>query len=273
MSEERLQKLIAAAGIASRRGAEALIEAGRVTVDGRVASLGERADPGTSTVAVDGRPISMSADLVHLACNKPAGVTSTVRDRHAGRTVVDLVPADLLPRGGRLYPVGRLDRESEGLLLLTNDGPWAERVIHPRFGLEREYAVALARPLDRAQIRALETGVVLEEGLGRLLSLRLASATETARLGAVVGLPIAAGLTSYRVTLGQGWKRQVRRMFLGVGAPVARLVRVRIGPLRLGDLRAGDVRPLTAGEVRELGRAERGSEGRIPQASRSLTGG
>lgn len=259
MSEERLQKLIAAAGIASRRGAEALIEAGRVTVDGRVATLGERADPTTSTVAVDGRPISVPVGLVHLACHKPAGVTSTVRDRHAGRTVIDLVSPDLRPRGTRLYPVGRLDRDSEGLLILTNDGPWAERVIHPRFGLEREYAVALGRPLDGDQVRALGSGVALEEGLGRLLGLRLASAAETARLATVIAAPVEPGLAWYRATLGQGWKRQIRRMFVGVGAPVVRLVRVRIGPLRLGDLRTGEVRPLTPAEVRELGRAEHGS--------------
>lgn len=256
MSEERLQKLIAAAGIASRRGAEALIEAGRVTVDGRMATLGERADPATSSIEVDGRAIAAPADLIHLACHKPAGVTSTVRDRHAGRTVVDLVPPDLLPRGGRLYPVGRLDRDSEGLLLLTNDGPWSERVIHPRFGLEREYAVGLARPLDNAQVDALRGGIGMEEGVARLLGLRLASATETARLAAIVAPAPGPGITWYRATLGQGWKRQIRRMFGAVGAPVVRLVRVRIGPLRLGDLPSGGIRPLTRAEVRSLGRAE-----------------
>ncbi|HYM84026.1 MAG TPA: pseudouridine synthase [Candidatus Dormibacteraeota bacterium] len=254
MSDERLQKLLAAAGVASRRRAEALIEAGRVTVDGRVAALGDRADPGVSAIAVDGRPIRSSAPLVHLACHKPTGVTSTVADRHAARTVLDLVPPDLRPAGGRLYPVGRLDRDSEGLLLLTNDGPWSEHVIHPRYGVEREYAVALARPLEPAALDGLAAGIDLEEGRAQLSGLRLASAAETARLMALVDPRPAPGLAWYRATLGQGWKRQLRRMFAAVGVPVVRLVRVRIGPVRLGDMRSGTVRPLRPDEVRALAR-------------------
>jgi 23S rRNA pseudouridine2605 synthase len=252
--EERLQKLIAAAGLGSRRDAEDLIRAGRVTVDGRVATLGERADPAVVEIAVDGRRLPAPEPRVHLACHKPPGVTSTVRDRHAGRTVLDLVPAELRPGGSRLYPVGRLDRDSEGLLLLTNDGPWADRVIHPRYGLEREYAVAIGRPLVGAQVAMLEAGIELEEGRAVLLGLRLASAAETARLAGLLEPGVSPGLTWYRVTLGQGRKRQIRRMFLAAGAPVRRLARVRIGPLRLGSLGAGDVRALSPAEVRELGR-------------------
>ncbi len=144
MPAERLGKVLAAAGVASRRAADALVEAGRVTVDGRTARLGEKADPALQVVAVDGHPIGASAPSpVHVALHKPAGVTSTVADRHAARTVLELVPPGLVQRGTRLYPVGRLDLDSEGLLVLTNDGAWTERVLHPRHGVEREYAVAV----------------------------------------------------------------------------------------------------------------------------------
>jgi 23S rRNA pseudouridine2605 synthase len=175
-----------------------------------------------------------------------------VADRHAARTVLDLVPARLVPPGARLYPVGRLDRDSEGLLLLTNDGAWTDRVLHPRHGVEREYAAAFAVPLDAEQRAALAAGIPMEEGTARLGGLRSATRTETASLARLLDPRPAAGLAWYRVTLGQGWRRQVRRMFGAVGAPVARLVRVRIGPLRL-DLASGAVRPLTGAEVRRLG--------------------
>ncbi len=264
MPEERLQKLLAGAGLASRRGAESLIRAGRVTVDGRVATVGESADPAVQAVAVDGRPLGpLDEPRRYLALHKPAGVTATVRDRHALRTVLDLVPPDLLPGTGRLYPVGRLDLDSEGLLLLTNDGEWADRLLHPRYGVEREYAVGLDRPLDAAQADTLLRGIELEEGLARLGLLRPATATETQRLLRLLGpAPAGAGpgaarpdrLTWYRATLAQGWKRQLRRMFTGVGAPVRRLVRVRVGTLRLEDLASGEVRLLPAREARRAAR-------------------
>jgi 23S rRNA pseudouridine2605 synthase len=253
MGAERLGKVLASAGVASRRAADALVAAGRVTVDGRVATLGEKADPARQVVAVDGRPIGAgAAPAVHLAVHKPAGVTSTAADRHAARTVLDLVPPGLVPPGTRLYPVGRLDRDSEGLLLLTNDGSWTERVLHPRHGVEREYAVALAAPLDEAQRAALAAGIALEEGVARLVALRPATRTETARLAELLVPQPARGLAWYRVVLAHGWKRQVRRMLAAVGAPVVRLVRVRVGTLRL-DLPAGQARRLTPLEVRRLG--------------------
>ena len=256
MPEERVGKLLAAAGIASRRGADALIAAGRVTLDGRVAALGEKADPALAAIAVDGRTVdvigALIAPAVHLALHKPAGVTSTVADRHAARTVLELVPARLVTPGVRLYPVGRLDRDSEGLLLLTNDGAWTDRVLHPRHGVEREYAVAFGAPLDAEQRTSLAAGIALDEGIGRLGGLRPATRTETTSLARLLDPRPAPALTWYRVTLGQGWKRQLRRMFGALGAPVARLVRVRVGPLRL-DLATGAVRPLTAAEVRRLG--------------------
>jgi 23S rRNA pseudouridine2605 synthase len=266
---ERLQKVIAAAGVASRRGAEALIAAGRVTVDGRTATIGESVDPAVARVAVDGRPIGAGASTTtshaYLAINKPLGVTSTVHDRHAERTVLDLVPPELRPATGRLFPVGRLDLDSEGLLLLTDDGAWADRVLHPRYGVEREYAVGVERTIDEEQVRELRRGMTLAEGAAGIVGLRAATRTETAALANVIDPRPDRGLTWYRVTLEQGRKRQIRRMLAAVGAPVRRLVRVRIGTLRLADLASGDVRPLRPDEVRRLGRgvaaAPRGAAG------------
>jgi 23S rRNA pseudouridine2605 synthase len=252
MPAERLQKVLAAAGVASRRSAEAMIAAGRVTVDGRVAGLGAQADPERSIIAVDGRVIGSAASHAYLVLHKPAGVTSTTRDRHAETTVLDLVPTALVPDGARLYPVGRLDQDSEGMLLLTNDGAWADRVLHPRHGVEREYALGLDRPLDSEQVAALQHGIPLDEGLATLGGLRLMTGVETDRLAGLLR-PSLPALTWYRATLTQGWKRQLRRMFGAVGAPVHRLVRVRIGPVRIDGLRSGAVRPLKAPEVRGLG--------------------
>ena len=251
MPEVRLQKALADAGVASRRAAEELIVDGRVAVDGVTAVLGSRVDPARQRIEVDGRPVGGPSVPVHLLLCKPAGVTSTVADRHAEKTVLDLVPPTMLAAAGRLYPVGRLDRDSEGLILLTNDGPFAQRVAHPKYGVEREYAVGLAGVLAADQAARLIRGVELEEGAARLDSIRAATAVETARLLAALG-PGVGDAAWYRVVLAQGWKRQVRRMFAEVGVPVVRLARVRIGALRLGDLRAGQVRRLTPAEVRRL---------------------
>jgi len=272
MPAERLQKVMAAAGVASRRASETLIAAGRVTVDGRPARVGDQVDPASALIEVDGRPIGAAANPVHLALNKPAGVTSTVRDRHAEWTVLDLVPTALLPDGVRLYPVGRLDQDSEGLLLLTNDGEWAERVLHPRFGVEREYAVGVREPLAEEQVTELIRGIRLDEGLARLAQpLRRSTGAETKRLEVLLEPP-APGLTWYRAVLGQGWKRQLRRMFGAVGAPIERLVRVRIGHLRLDDsLPTGRARRLRADEIRRLGagslRARGGGATRNPDSA------
>lgn len=251
MAPERLQKVIAAAGLASRREAERLIADGRVTVDGRVAILGESVEPGRAVIAVNGRPIGEASTLVHLVVHKPPGVTSTTRDRHAERTVLDLIPR-ALAGATRLYPVGRLDQDSEGLILLTNDGAWADRVLHPRFGVEREYAIGLTAQLSQEQGDALTAGIRLDEGLATLGHLRPMTGIEIRRLVALLD-PAPPRLIWYRATLAQGWKRQLRRMFAAVGAPVDRLVRVRIGTLRIDELRTGAVRPLSAAEVRSLG--------------------
>jgi 23S rRNA pseudouridine2605 synthase len=256
MATERLQKVLAAAGVASRREAERMIAAGRVTVDGKPATLGQPVDPERAAIQVDGRAIGEAASAVHLVIHKPTGVVSTVRDRHAERTIIDLVPT-ALASGARLYPVGRLDQDSEGLILLTNDGQWAERVLHPRFGVEREYALGLRRPLDEAQQASLRAGIRLEEGLATLTHLRLMTTVEVRKLEAVLSPP-PPELTWYRSTLQQGWKRQLRRMFAAVGAPVDRLVRVRLGTLRLEDLASGRCRRLTAPEVRSLGAGRAG---------------
>jgi len=251
MPLERLQKVLAASGVASRRAAEVLIAAGRVTVDGRTAAIGSQVDPAKAVIAVDGRLIGAASATEYLLLHKPAGVTSTVRDRHASRTVMDLLPTALLPEGARLYPVGRLDQDSEGLLILTNDGPWADRVLHPRHGVEREYAVGLRAPLTADQVAALRAGIPLDEGLATVTGLRATTETETRRLVALLAPP-PGELTWYRAVLAQGWKRQLRRMFGAVGAPIARLVRVRIGPVRLEELPSGRARRLRAPEIRGL---------------------
>lgn len=251
MTRERLQKVIASAGIASRRAGEDLIRAGRVTVDGRPAIIGEQVDPELQRVLVDGVPLpKVDGPRSYWALNKPAGVVSTVRDRHAVRTVMELLPPDAR-REGRLYPVGRLDEESEGLLLFTNDGAWADLLLHPRYGVEREYMAGLDRSVTKAQKIALRNGIELEEGLARVG--QLDDATQ-AQVRAMLELlePPHATLRWYRVVLAQGWKRQIRRMFDSVGAPVRRLVRVRVGSFKLTDLRAGEARPLAYGEVAQL---------------------
>jgi len=248
---ERVARLVAAAGLASRRGADELIARGRVTVDGLHAVVGQQVDPATARISVDGVPLPERPATVYLALHKPPGVTSTVRDPRAGLTVLDFVPSDMRIAARRLYPVGRLDRGSEGLLVLTNDGPWAERILHPRYEVEREYLIGLKRPLTPAERHVLEGGVSLEEGLGRLAGLRTASVQEVAGMLATMG-ERSSPLRWYRAILTQGWRRQLRRMFASVGIPVDRLVRVRIGPLRLDGLTRGEVRALEPEEVTAL---------------------
>jgi cytidylate kinase len=248
VAETRIQKALADAGVASRRASDLLVAQGRVRVNGRPAVAGQRVDPDADRIEVDGRPLRAPVERSYLALAKPVGVTSTVRDRHADRTVLDLVPRQL--RHERIYPVGRLDRDSEGLLLLTNDGDWAQRVLHPRHAVDREYAVGLRHELTERQAHELLRGIPLDEGLATLVALRPQTATETRRVEAMMGE--GPRLTWYRAVLRQGWRRQLRRMFGAVAAPVERLVRVRIGTVRLEGLRPGDVRPLTPKEREQL---------------------
>jgi 23S rRNA pseudouridine2605 synthase len=248
MTRERIQKVIANAGIASRRGGDDLVHAGRVTVDGRPAIVGEQVDPETQRVEVDGAPLpAFAGPRSYWALNKPAGVVSTVRDRHAERTVMDFLPPGVR-RSSRLYPVGRLDEESEGLLLFTDDGAWADLLLHPRYGVEREYMVGLDRSLMKAQKIALRNGIELEEGLARVDHLDDVTPAQVRNLTLLLEPPHPE-LRWYRVVLAQGWKRQIRRMFEAVEMPVRRLVRVRVGTLKLTDLGPGQARRLTRPEV------------------------
>jgi 23S rRNA pseudouridine2605 synthase len=231
---ERLQRVLARLGYGSRRGVEQLIVEGRVRIGERVAQLGNRVDPARDQVSVDGVPVAADPELRYFALNKPAGVTSTLRDPHATRTI-----AELLPEGGpRLVPVGRLDRDSEGLLLLTNDGDLAHRLQHPRFGIEKEYLVEVDGDVPQRVARLLVHGVELEDGLARALRARI---VERRR-----------GRTAVALVMGEGRKREIRRMLVAVGFRVRRLVRTRIGPVRLGRLPPGKVRPLGSEEVRDL---------------------
>lgn len=228
----RVQKLLAERGVASRRHAEALIAAGRVTSRGRPITIGQSVTP-DAPLEVDRKPIGIDVRHRYVLLNKPAGVVSTASDERGRRTVVSLVKSD-----ERLYPVGRLDADSEGLLLLTNDGTWAERVLHPRFGHPREYEVDVTGVADEKALATLRRGVRLDEGVAHLRALRLVSRT--------------AGGARLRLVLETGWKRQVRRMCAGVDLQVVRLRRVRIGGLRLGTLAPGTWRELTSREVRAL---------------------
>lgn len=256
MSEPiRVQKALADAGVASRRAADALVAAGRVTVNGLPAVTGQRVDPSKDALAVDGRAVLPAGKRTYLVMNKPVGVTSTVSDRHAEQTVLDLLPEDVRDSGARLYPVGRLDKDSEGLILLTDDGDWTQRLLHPSYGVEREYAVGLRRSLDDQQAKALTIGIELDEGIATLSQLRLATRAETSRLEPR-GMAGPA-LVWYRAVLTQGWRRQLRRMFAALGLPVERLVRVRIGTLRLDGMEPGSVRRLSNAERDRLAASRR----------------
>jgi 23S rRNA pseudouridine2605 synthase len=258
VKRERLQKVMASAGVASRRAGEDLIRAGRVTVDGRLAIIGEQVDPDSQVVLVDGTPLpAIDRQRAYWMLNKPAGVVSTVRDRHAERTVMELLPANAR-REAHLYPVGRLDEESEGLLLFTNDGAWADLLLHPRYGVEREYMVGLDRSVTREQKLRLRNGIELAEGLARVDMLEDSKPAQVRKLLDLLAPPHAE-LRWYRVVLAQGWKRQIRRMFDAVDMPVRRLVRTRVGSLKLTEIRPGEARPLTRQDVTQLAACARRS--------------
>lgn len=230
-SSERLNRYLARRGVASRRGADALIAAGRVSVNGRPGEIGATVDPDLDRVAVDGRPVGAKPVAVTIALNKPPGVVTTVHDPQGRPTVVEIVP----PYPG-LVPVGRLDADSRGLLLLSSDGDLVHRVTHPRHGLPKRYAVTLAEPVDDSTMRRLRDGVRLEDGVARPLRLR--------RLGRT--------RNRIEMTMGEGRKREVRRMLLAVGATVVDLCRVAVGPIDLGDLPEGGSRPLDPDELAAL---------------------
>ena len=226
---ERLQKVLAQRGYGSRRVSEELIAAGRVRVNGELARLGLRVEVEHDRVEVDGHLVSVRPGLVHYLLNKPAGVVTTAKDTHGRPTVVDLVPSE-----PRVFPVGRLDADTEGLLLLTNDGDLAHQLTHPSFGVEKEYLAQVERPLAPGALRRLRDGVELDDG-------------RTTRAEASQPEP---GLV--RITIHEGRNRQVRRMLEAVGHPVERLVRVRIGPITDRRLSPGEWRLLTDDERRAL---------------------
>ncbi len=236
MVEERLQRALARAGFGSRRACEELIVKRRVTVNGSVATLGDRIDPGRDRVRVDSVEVNLEPEVRYYAFHKPRGVVTTVRDPGRREAVGDYLPA----AGPRVFPVGRLDRDSEGLLLLTNDGDLANRLLHPRFGVEKEYLAEVEGAPNERCLARLRGGVELDDGLARAASVR------------VVGR--SGGRAAIRLVMTEGRKREVRRLLAAVGLPVSRLVRVRVGPVRLGRLAPGELRELSATEVRALAR-------------------
>jgi len=231
----RLQKVLAAAGVGSRRYCEEMIGAGRVEVDGEIVRrFGARVDPQTQVIRVDGRRIPAREDLVYLALNKPAGVLTSMSDPRGRPTIADY----LGDRWERLFHVGRLDYDTEGLMLLTNDGELAHRLAHPSFGVLKTYLADVAGPLSRDLGRRLMTGVELDDGLATADRFRV---VERAGQRALV-----------EITLHEGRKHIVRRMLAEAGHPVSRLVRTQVGPVALGPLKPGTTRRLTTREIGEL---------------------
>jgi 23S rRNA pseudouridine2605 synthase len=234
---ERLQKVLAAAGIGSRRACEELIAAGRVKVGTRVATLGDKVDPDDAEIYIDGERVVTDARLVYLAMNKPRGVVSTMEDERGRAALADYLGQ--VPQ--RVYHVGRLDADSEGLLLLTNDGALAHRLMHPSFGVPKTYLAEVPGPVRRTLGKQLLAGVELEDGPARADRFRL-----------VDSVP---GHALVELTLHEGRKHIVRRLLAECGYPVSRLIRTAIGPVRLGDLKPGRTRRLARAELAALFKA------------------
>ena len=236
--KERLQKIIAAAGICSRRAAEDLLRQGRVQVNGQIAALGDRADPKTDAVTLDGQPLSREPERVYLMLNKPRGYVTTLSDERGRRTAAELVSGC----GARVYPVGRLDMDSEGLLLMTNDGAWMQRLLHPSREIEKEYRVTVTGPVEGAA--------------GRLAAIRDLEG-ERIRPARVRELWRDGNKAALSVTIHEGKNRQIRRMCRQAGLAVRRLQRVREHTLTLGDLPVGRWRYLTQQELQMLEGSEK----------------
>ena len=236
---ERLQKLLARAGFGSRRSVEAIITAGRVRVNGQlVQQLGAKADSERDVVEVDGTRIDARVSWVYLAMNKPDGYVTTARDPQGRRTVMDLLPYGI-PK--HVLPIGRLDANTEGLLLFTNDGEFAHRVAHPRYTIDKEYRALVKGVPSSEAMRLLRTGLEIDG--------RITAPAEAAIDEPPPGYPDLEGHAWLRLVIHEGHKRQVRLMCTAVGHPVRTLVRVRIGPVILGRLARGKTRPLTRAEV------------------------
>lgn len=230
---QRLQKVLAAAGLGSRRSCEDLIAEGRVTVDGEIAELGRRIDPRSAEVRVDGERVNVNPELIYVMLNKPRGYVTTADDPHGRPTVLDLVNVRQ-----RIFPVGRLDMDTEGLLLLTNDGDLAHALMHPSFGVERTYVAKVNGRPSRRQLGELTQGVELEDGVAAAHSARIVGEGH--------------GKAILEIVLTEGRKREIRRMLAAVGFPVERLARVAYDGVELGELRQGNWRPLRPPEVGKL---------------------
>lgn len=250
-----MQKVLASAGVASRRSCEEYILAGRVVVDGEtVTKLGTRVDPQTQEISVDGVRLRKPR-LVYYAVNKPVGIVSTNSDPSGRPRVIDLVPGN----GQRLFTVGRLDKSSEGLILLTNDGELAQRLTHPQYEVEKTYDVVVAGSLSPAQAKEVERGVYLSDGLAQVAGLKVKNRGPKS--------------TRLQMVLREGRNREIRRVLARVGHKVLQLRRVRIAGLSLGDLQPSEFRQLTAAEVsllrRAVGRAEAGAKSKAPRGRKT----
>ena len=246
-SPVRLHVFLARVGKGSRRTMEAAIAAGRVSVNGQSVTVqGIRIDPAVDSVTLDGLPVEVGqTKLKYIVLNKPRGVLTTARDERGRKTVLDLLPAEL--RGTRVYPVGRLDRDSEGLVLLTNDGELTHRLLHPSFQHEREYVLEVTGRPSEEVIARLRSGIDLQDG-----------PTNPARIDVIGAGPHGARV---RAVLKEGRNRQLRRMFAAMGHSVIRLQRVRIGPIQLGSIKPGKSRRLTAAEIAALADLGRSTDG------------
>lgn len=234
MTNERVQKILARSGIGSRRTNEKYILAGRVTVNGKVIKLGDKANPKTDDIRLDGRVINNPETFEYIAVYKPRGVVSSSKSQNRGINVVDLIPHKV-----RVYPVGRLDIESEGLILLTNDGELTNMLTHPRYKHEKEYRVLVAKRPDKKQLEIWQRGVVLDDG--HKTSPAVVKIEKTKGKGAWL-----------QVILTEGHKRQIREVARQIGLPVVKLIRIRISTLLLGDLRPKQWRNLSVKEISDL---------------------
>ena len=219
MVRERVQKILATAGVDSRRKCEVLIEEGRVTVNGKHIKLGDQADARTDLICVDGAKIDLQVKYVYVMFNKPANYITTVSDMFERKTVMDLLPEKFLKQ--RVFPVGRLDRDAEGLLLFTNDGEFANRIMHPRYTINKTYRVWLDKPLDSVSIRTVKSGIKLDDGWVKDIAIE------------------QIDRQCFELTLHVGRHKVVKRIFDSLGYRVSRLIRVRIGNLNLGTLKSG----------------------------------
>lgn len=259
----RVQRILQQAGLASRRTAEEWVKAGRVAINGQRAELGAAADPSRDTVTVDGRPVKIDdRPPICVALHKPPGYTTSMKDRHAEHLISELIP----PKYGRLFPVGRLDRDSEGLILLTNDGVLAHALMHPTSGIQKVYEVWVEGVPRKSHLERMRHGIELEDG--------------TAKPDRVDLIKKENGRALLRVTLHEGRKREVRRLFDSIGHSVQQLVRVQFGNIKLEGLEPGRSRPLSNREVRELrelvrqgrertGKAKNGAFGKRPETGRA----